>query len=277
MFRTKDANGNVKYSGRSKATVVDNRDPLKKGRIIVDHPLLGETVWIDYLSEPGRYNPPSIGDLVYVEADAGHQEFPIAWGNAVKGEDSNPDVPTQFKRDVPSNRGWQTPGGHKVELDDGVATVTDAPNDKAFTTANRGIRLTTKAGNKVWIIEDTDASQGYILIEDIGGNSIKLDTINKSIEINTDGNQNNVIGGNYQIVVTGNVSIQCADAHVQASSALVETSGNTVVDAGGNVQVTGAQIQLNGSSGQVLTTVTDPVVDTIFGAPTMGVPTVKSG
>lgn len=277
MFRTKDANGNIKYVGRSKAVVMDNRDPLQKGRILVDHPLLGNTAWIDYIREPGVFSVPSIGDVVFVECDSGEYEFAVASGIVTKGEDANPLLPSKFKRDIPTNRGFFSPGGHSIELDDGEATITDAPQDNTFTTSKRGIRITTTKGNKVHIIEDIDNSEHYILLEDINGNSIKLDTQNQSIEINTEGNQNNTIGGNYQIVVTGNVQLQCANASVEADSAVVETSGNTVVTAGGNVQVDAAQIQLNGSAGQVLTTVTDPVVDTIFGAPTQGVPTVKSG
>lgn len=293
MFRTKDANGNVKYAGRSAAIVRDNRDPLNKGRIIVDHPLLGNTVWIDYLRVPGVFTVPSIGDLVFVECDAGMPEFAIAWGNVTKGKDANPEIPAQFKRTIPTNRGFYTPGGHFFEMDDGVATVTDNPDDKQFTTAGRGVRLTTRKGNKIHVIEDEDAAQHYILLEDVAGNMIKLDTQNKSIEINAVENQNNVIGKNYQIVVegfvqiqvVGNVSLECADIDVKATSAVVETTGNVVATIGGSAQiaVTGdaeidaATIKLNGSAGDILTTVTDPVVDTIFGVPTVGVPTVKSG
>lgn len=277
MFRTKDANGNIKYAGRSKAVVMDNRDPLNRGRIIVDHPLLGNTVWIDYVREPGVFNVPSIGDIVYVEADAGEHEFPIAHGAIVKGTDAVPDTPFRFQRTVPSNRGWRSPGGHFIEMDDGIVPVTDAPDDKSFSTNKRGIRFTTRAGNKIHIMEDVINGIQHILLEDIAGNQIKLDTLNKSIEINAVQNQNNVIGGNYQIVVTGNVQLQCADISVQASSLVADISGNAVVTAGGNAQITAANIELNGSAGKILTTVTDPVVDTIFGVPTVGVPTVKSG
>jgi hypothetical protein len=50
-----------------------------------------------------------------------------------------------------------------------------------------------------------------------------------------------------------------------------------------NVKLTGkliaeaSEINLNGTTGDVLTTATDPVVDTIFGTPTQGVTTVKAG
>ena len=123
MFRSKDIQGNVKYSSRSKAKVIDNRDPLKRGRIRIEHPLLGKTSWIDYLRTPGTFNVPSIGDLVYVEADAGEAQYPVAWGNVTKGLDESPDVPETFKRDIPTNRGMYTPLGHTFEMDDGEANL----------------------------------------------------------------------------------------------------------------------------------------------------------
>ena len=80
MFRVKDQNGKTKYSGRSRAIVLDNRDPLNKGRIIVDNPITGPTTWVDYLRTPAHFTVPSIGDVVYIEGDAGVAEYPIVTG-----------------------------------------------------------------------------------------------------------------------------------------------------------------------------------------------------
>lgn len=277
MFRVKDTYGTHLYAGRSKALVIDNRDPGGKGRILIKHPLLGETVWTDYLRQPNQVDVPSIGDVVFVECEVGETEFPVASGTVTLGYPGKPNFPDAFKRNVPSNRGLFTPGGHLLEMDDGLSNPTHAPNDKDLTTKSRGIRLTTKAGNKVHIMEDVANGVQHILLEDIAGNYVKLDTLNKSIEINAEQNQNNTIGGNYQIVVTGNVTLQCADISVDATSAVVNTSGNIVVTAGGTAQVTASVIELNGVSGKVLTTETEPVTDTIFGMPTVGSSTVKAG
>ncbi len=295
MFPVKDTSDKeVKYAGRSKAKVLDTRDPLKRGRIIVDHPLLGDTVWIDYVGEPNAFNPPKIGDIVYVEADSGWSTHPIAHGRAIKGEDSQPEIPEEFRRLVPTNRGLHTPGGHKIEMDDGVAPITQNPQDTNFTTQNRGIRVTSTAGNKVHIIEDVDSGNTYILIQDVGGNLLKLDYKNNQLTINSIGktqidtatdktetvgakdtltvgaDKEETIGGKLKITVTGDCEITCAKAKITSS-------GDTEVTAGGNAKVTAAQIQLNGTAGDVLTTATDPVVDLITGVPTVGVPTVKAG
>jgi len=285
MFRTKDTYGNHVYAGRSKASVLDNRDPANKGRILVKHPILGETIWVDYLRQPNQVDVPSIGDVVYLECESGEHEFPVAHGTLTLGYPGKANYPDAFKRNVPSNRGFYTPGGHIIEMDDGLSNPTTTPNDKDLTTNKRGIRLTTKAGNKVHIMEDEINGVQHILLEDIAGNMIKLDTLNKTIELNSVENFNNVVGKDYRLIVVGNILVQCADATVEATSAVIQTTGNVVATVGGTAQlavtgdaeITAATIKLNGSAGQILTTVTDPVVDTIFGVPTVGVPTVKSG
>lgn len=279
MYRTADSEGNVKYTGRSTAIVLDNRDPLNKGRIIVDHALLGNTVWIDYLRVPGVFSVPSISDVVYIECDSGEYEFPFAWGNKTKGEDAAPEIPEKFKRTVPTNRGFYSPGGHFIEMDDGVAPVTDAPQDKNYTTQSRGIRITSAANNKIHIVEDTILGNQYILIQDAGGNLIKLDYKNNELTVNSIGKTNistaqdktETVGANDNLSVTGNKSEDIS------GNLTINVSGNVNVTAGGNAIVQASEIHLNGAAGNILTTVTDPIIDTIFGIQTIGVPTVKSG
>jgi hypothetical protein len=226
MFRS-----NGKYITRSKAKVIDNRDPLKRGRVRVDHPLVGKTSWINYLRVPGSFTVPSINDLVYLEADTGQPEYPVAWGNATKGLDESAELPEAFKRDIPTNRGLYTPGGHLFEMDDGEATLTTEPKDNDFTDKERGVRLTTKAGNKIHIMEDETNGNQYILIEDKEGDYIKLDYKDKKVSIvskdttliDTTGDRTDVVGGVWTVTVTGNVT--------------VNTDGNATISAGGNVEV----------------------------------------
>lgn len=198
MYSTQSSDGKTKLAGRSKARVIDNRDPLQRGRIRVDHPQLGATTWIDYLRVPGHFSAPGIGNVVYVECDTGVHTHPIAWGNVTIGPDDTPQLPTEFQRDIPSNRGLFTPGGHLIEMDDGEATLTQEPNDTAFTTSGRGIRVTTSGNNKIHIIEDSDAKQTYILLQDANGNYIKLDYNNNTLSIHSTGDLTNFSGKNTQ-------------------------------------------------------------------------------
>lgn len=227
MFRGRNTDGRPKYIGRSKAVVKDNRDPLNRGRITVEHPLLGETVWIDYLKLPHQFDVPSIGDIVFIECEAGEYEFPIAWGNVTKGLDEAPEIPEAFKRVVPTNRGIHTPGGHLVEFDDGESNPTKSPSDTDLTTKNRGIRITSSANNKIHIIEDSENSTQYILIEDKNGNMIKLDYQNNELTINSVGKTNfdtaedrtDSVGGNLSININGNCIINASgDTTVEGSS-----------------------------------------------------------
>lgn len=216
MYKHLDSQGEPKFAGRSKAKVIDNRDPLKRGRVIVDHPLLGETVWIDYLKTRSNFDPPSIGDIVYVECDCGEYDYPVAWGNVTKGIDIRPDLPETFQREVPTNRGLYTPNGHFIEMDDGEAEVTAEPNDTQFTTKERGIRITSKANNKIHIIEDSEASKEYILVEDANGNRIKLDYVDNEVTIESKGttkfitadNKEETVGGNLSVKVEGDIEIE---------------------------------------------------------------------
>lgn len=255
MFRSRDSAGNPKYVGRSKATVVDNRDPLKRGRVMLKHPILGETIWIDYLKTPGQFDVPSIGDIVFVECDTGEYEFPVAWGNVVKGLDTSPEIPSAFRRNVPSNRGMYTPGGHLFEMDDGQSNPTKSPNDKDLTTKDRGIRLTSKDGYKIHIAEDPDSGKQQINIEAKDGSFIKIDVENGSIDIHSVGNYNMDAGGDTKEVTAGSHTIEASSVKVDAPSTEVtgtlDVAGNVTMQA--NLQVTGTS-QLGGGTPLLLST-----------------------
>lgn len=223
MFRTIDKNTNsVRYITRSVAKVVDNRDPLKRGRIRVFHNLLGKTVWIPYLRLSIAFEPPKVNDLVYIECDVGYPEYPVAWGIITSGKDAEPNIPEEFKRTVPTNRGFFSPGGHLVELDDGEATPTGDPAVNTPSNVKKGIRITTSGGHKIHLSEDDNDLK--ILIEDKNGNKIDMDS----------------------------------------------NSGTLVVNVSGS-------IELNGNTGNVLTTETSPIIDTVYGGLHIGSTKVKAG
>lgn len=285
MFRTEDANGNVKYSGRSKAIVIDNRDPLKRGRVVVDHPLLGNTVWIDYVREPGVFSVPSIGDVVFVECDSGEYEFAVASGIVTKGEDANPFLPSDFKRDIPTNRGFFSPGGHSLEFDDGVATVTDAPKDNTYTTTKRGIRITSTANNRIHIIEDANAGEQYILLQDAGGNLIKMDYKNNQLTINSIGktkidtatDKTETVGGNETTTITGNQNktVNGNQSDTIQGNLTITINGSCDIKATGATTVEGSNITLkspaNSLNGGVVTD------NTINNDPITGIPLQGAG
>lgn len=235
MYRTKDKEGHVKYAGRSKAIVLDNRDPQERGKIQVTHPILGATVWVEYLHSPGNFTVPSIGDIVFVECDSGHPEYPVCWGNVVKGTNSAPEIPDEFKRDIPTNRGMYSPGGHLIEIDDGIANLTPDKNNPDQTTKSKGIRITTSDGSKIHIQDDSENGIKQILIEDPDGNSFVIDRENGSMDQTIDGKWNVTASDTAKIVSANNTTIEASDITLDAADTLVTgtatVQGDTTLEA----------------------------------------------
>jgi len=167
-----DWTGETTYLGKSKGLVVDNRDPDHKGRIRVQSPVFGITGWIPYLSpDDGFYSVPDIGNVVYLEPAGGDLRFPIATALIHGGEKGSRDIPPDFQRDIPTNRGWFSPGelgstgkptslnsGHSLQFDDGLAVLDDG--SVTHSAESRGVRMTTSGGHALRMMEEaSDGSQ----------------------------------------------------------------------------------------------------------------------
>lgn len=261
MFRGSDSAGNVKYIGRAKAVVKDVKDHTGKGRVKIQHPILGE-IWAEYLTSPHQFDVPSMGDIVYVECDGAEHEFPVAWGNLTKGKDGQAEIPQAFKRTVPTNRGMYSPGGHLFEIDDGVHLPVPQLTDTAFSTENRGIRITTKAGNKVHLVEDSENQQQYILISDVNGNTIRLDYQDNRLSIIAVGKRVDRVGGDLEATIDGNNSTTSIGTSVFAGK-----GGTTLGNAGSTTQVLGSQVLLAGGGPSIVR-----LTDRSFGIGNMGAP-----
>jgi hypothetical protein len=132
-----------------------------------------------------------------------------------------------------------------------------------------------------------------IKVNSDGSTSLVFNGATDSYGVPTDSSQGVTTA---QIATDGSFSVQHSGASfVMAKSGVVTitSTGNTVINAQGDsvvntqgkatitstgkTSITASEIDLNGTQGEVLTTFTDPVVDTIFGDPTVGVPTVLAG
>lgn len=195
--RTRNWMGQDIYVGSSKAIVIDNKDPDLKGRIRVNSPVFGETSFIPYIyPDDGFFSPPDIGSIVYVEADGCDPDYPIARGTDNGGNPPNVDTRSVFRRLIPTNRGWATPGdldaqskpkisngGHLLELDDGIATLSGG--SVVHTKASKGIRFTTSGGNFLKFWEEGSDGSGKNLIElvDSDGRTIEISKDNDRIRL----------------------------------------------------------------------------------------------
>jgi uncharacterized protein involved in type VI secretion and phage assembly len=92
------------FFGKYRGTIVDNVDPLKRGRLKVAVPQVLETVQVWALpcvpfagSDQGFYAMPDVGTGVWVEFEAGDPSFPIwtgfFWGDGdIASADAKPSV-----------------------------------------------------------------------------------------------------------------------------------------------------------------------------------------
>lgn len=115
-----------------------------------------------------------------------------------------------------------------------------------------------------------DSSQGITTIKIEKDGTFQADHDSITFRLARDGNASLIAKKDISLTTNSNVTINASkDVNISCNSANVTASGK--------VSVKASTIELNGSAGEILTTATDPVVDTIFGLPTKGVPTVKSG
>lgn len=282
MFAVEDLrSGRVKYAARSVGKVTDNRDPQKKGRIKVDHPLVGETPWIPYLQTGYLFDIPEIGDLVYVESDCGFETHPVAWGKKQTNQAETVPMPESFQRTIPTNRGIYSPGGHLLEIDDGEAVAPGGPP-----TQNIGIRFTTSEESKIHINESP--TEKGIIIERPEGQSITIDSLLDTINMTTNQGQTlameagtgvTISSATGDTVTLGNGNANIADAagnqlDLSAEGIILEdTFGNaytttatgiTIEDAPGNSLETnteGATLSTVSGAELVLNTTTASIAD----------------
>jgi len=140
-----------RYHGPYRARVVNNRDPAKLGRIIVEcvrAKFSGDNAnWVYPMMmgagpQAGVFWPPEEGDHVYVFFENGDPLKPTSYlgGWFATGELSDEFDPAADGR--PKRRGFRTPGGHSVSLDD--------------TDGSEKIRIRHKDGT---LVEWTDSGQ----------------------------------------------------------------------------------------------------------------------
>jgi len=249
MFPVNDTNtGRIKFTGTSKAIVIDNQDPEKLGKIRVRSPILGDTPWIPYLQMSFGFDVPEPGDIVYLECDGGFETHPIAWGKLITGEAEEVKIPEVFQRLKPTNRGFYTPGGHLVEFDDGDDTTGNG----------KGIRITTSDESFIKITEDSNDNK--ISIQKKEGTKIELDGTEDKITLLTNSGEQFTIDNTDGFQLTtdktslsmkeGSVNIVASDNKIDIGSDSLINIENT---AGNKVQVTTDSITGENSTGSKFT------------------------
>ncbi len=140
------------YYGIYRAQVVDETDDQNQGRIRVRVPSVGDRAGVSRLAYPmapaagngyGLKDTPPKDAWVWVVFEGGRLDTPV-WMSGVWGRDH---VPEELRD--PKSRGWITPGGHKVLLDD--------RDGEEF------IRIEHKSGHKFEFDKDGNVSVSQLL------------------------------------------------------------------------------------------------------------------
>lgn len=231
MFAVQDDNsGRIKFTSRSRALVISNADPQKKGRIRVRHLLLGDSEWIPYLHTPGSFFVPKKGDIVYVECDAGYETHLVAFGNINKGleEGSLEELPSVFQRISPTNQGFYSPGGHLIEIDDGQDLVG----------TGKGMRFTASNGTLFQI----DALKDSITAKVMFGDTWELSRA-RGFQVSTP-----AAGGTSLSMNSGKVDLNATLAMTLTSTtSSVEIKGSEAI-----LKLSGGKVGLGGPAGELL-------------------------
>jgi type VI secretion system secreted protein VgrG len=192
------------------ATVVDNNDPDKFGRIKVKFPWLEaeETIWVRFLTphagqDRGWYAVPEIGDEVLVGYEFGNPNHPIALGALYNKDAAPPGSAPTPENDI---KLFRTKAGNEIKI-----------NDKS---GSEEIAITTKDGDNKVVLNMSGPS---ITIESKGDISIK----GSNILIESDQKIKLKAGTDADIEAGANLKTK-ASAQYNAEGAMVTVKGNPI-------------------------------------------------
>ncbi len=238
-----------KYYGIYKAHVEDNKDPEKRGRIIVtcyavghDAPLLNKWVLPAFCgagNQRGMYFPPEIGDTVWIAFTEGDPSEPEVYWGGWFGDDM-PSYLTQ-EGEFPEKRGIVSRAGHALIFNDtagkeSFTIIWNKPDSGDPATSDRN--KTAAFNPKVSSIFTFDKN-GSLMIKTPNSNLLQIDDTNNTFTLT---NKN---GTMFHISDDDSMNLlHKSGASIAIGDGSIDISGNT--GKGMNVNVSGVAISLNG-------------------------------
>lgn len=231
----------MEYNGIYPGTVDTNEDPEFLGRIKIKVGVLGDEYVTEWAfpasmvggSGSGLYMPPDVDASVQVMFLDGDPEVPVYFGGFWSAPDGVSEVPEEFQREIPTNRGYKSPGGHIWEVDDAEDT--------------QGIRWTSIGGIQVGM----DDSLTKFFIRTPGGHIMTLDDTPGAEEVSL----RHSAGSQY--VMNKDGSITAATPKGAGGSFFLNAAGKetTIFGADGSMISMTDKITLSAKGGKVAFTV----------------------
>lgn len=179
---------NKEYSGKFRATVVDNKDPEMRARLkLMVTTALGdqETDWalpcLPYggMNQQGLFMVPEIDSQVWVEFEQCDLSKPIWVGTFWQKKD---DTPKDAAKEEPTTRLLQTKSGHILQFDDAEGEerfrLYHPAEAEMIIDPNGTISLTDASG----AILKMDAEKNEIIVEDSNGNIMTMNSSGTKVE-----------------------------------------------------------------------------------------------
>lgn len=200
-----------KYYGTYRGVVLDNRDPEKRGRILVSvsavgHPEnQGPARWVDPVfagaaKKMGTFWPPEIKDTVWVSFAYGDPSQPQHYYGGWFGKDEVPDKLgyNADKEPIPMRRGFRTKAGHTLVLNDepGKESIELYWKDESTFLKINEKQIVTVQTKASYLLLDPEAKK--VEVKDEKGSTITLDdkgvTVKSSKDINMEGKKVTIKG-----------------------------------------------------------------------------------
>jgi len=182
-----------KRFGKYRATVVDNQDPQKRGRLKLRVPSVladQETDWVlpcmpyGGLEGQGMFMIPDVDAQVWAEFEEGDVNRPV-WVGTFWQQES--DVPDDASKEEPTTRMLRTSSGHILQFDDKKGEERFRlyhPADAEMEINKDGnITLKDSSGARIFM----DAASSEIVIKDANGNTMTMDSNGTKVK-DTSGN-----------------------------------------------------------------------------------------
>lgn len=202
---TDNENEHIRYDDIYCGIVADDKDPLLAGRLKITVPAISEEFTTDWALPcmdsvgpgSGWFDPLPVNATVWVKFQEGDPEHARYIGGSWSVPDGVSEVPIEFQREIPTNRGYKSPGGHLLEFDDGIADDNKVTQGVRIKTIlghvlkfeddpdSQGINMTTVGGHEIFF-KDKAGEQG-VFIDSITGFKIHIDDENQKILLETPG------------------------------------------------------------------------------------------